>query len=200
MFLLLQFFLSGFALGITACAIHSSIFLFPVIAKESNNWREGIKAGIYFGTGKLIIWAILGGISSYLGYLIEDILLQVPFKLASGIILIFIGIWFISCPKKCKKFLKALPPFLLGVMDGITPCAPLVGFILYLAYIRGGLYFGIFAGILFALGSVIPLILVVCGITPYLWQKVSCFSKADITLKIIGFIIFSFWGIRIIFS
>ncbi len=197
MILLLQFFLSGLALGASMCGMHYSILLAPMVVKTSPNWKEGIKVGLCFGAGKVIMYGIFGGIAVYSGYLIEDILLRSSFRVAGGIILILIGIWFLLSTKKCRGFFKTAPPFLLGLVDGIFPCAPFLGFLLYLAYISREIYFGILAGILFGMGTIISAV-VISGITPYLWRKLSFFSKVDIILRIIGLSIFFFWGITLL--
>ncbi len=198
MALLLQFFLSGLALGVSICGIHCSILLLPLVARESLNWKEGVKTGLLFGAGKVIVYGIFGGIASYSGYLVRDIIDRGTLALAGGVVLILLGAWFLFYRGRCRKFFKNGSPFLLGLVDGVFPCGPMLGFVVYLAYISRGLYFGILAGSLFGLGTITGPVLAVCGITPCLWRRLSRFSKAGLLLRLVGSAIFFLWGISLV--
>ncbi len=193
--LFLQFFLSGLALGASICGLHCSILLMPVVAKGSRNWKEGVKTGLLFGAGKVLVYGIIGGIASYSGYLMQNIIDRGALAMIGGGVLILLGIWFLFYRGGCGKIFKTGPPFLLGLVDGIFPCGPMLGFVVYLAYIGRGAYFGIFAGALFGLGTITGPVLAVCGITPYLWRRLSRFSGAGIALRLVGSAIFFLWGI-----
>jgi threonine/homoserine/homoserine lactone efflux protein len=195
-----QFFIAGFFSGITICGFHCCFLLFPVIIKESNNWIEGIKTGLLFGISKIFIYGLIGSLSSYFGNYLQGIIQKKIFSLISGFILILIGIWFLFPPKKYFKVFKSSTPLVLGIIEGITPCAPLLGLIVYIAYVNKGILFGFNAGFLFGLGSIIFPVFLICGFIPYLWQKFLFNPKVKILFKFLGFTIFAFWGINLIFQ
>lgn len=196
--LLLQTYLSGLALGASICGMHCSILLAPLVARGGANWKEGIRMALMFGAGKVPVYAILGGIASYSGYLIQDVIARGFFALAGGTVLIGMGLWFLFYHGKCGRFCTTGPPLLLGAVDGIFPCGPMLGLMLYLAYAGHGVGFGIAGGALFALGTVTGPVLAVCGITPYLWRKISRFRKAPFVLRLVGAAIFVLWGITLL--
>ncbi len=191
----LQFFLSGLALGAGACGIHCSILLAPIVAKASVNWKEGVRTGLLFGAGKILVYGTFGGIASYSGYIIRNIINREVFSLAGGTALVIMAFWFFLHRGKCGKLFKIGPPFLMGLLDGVFPCAVTLGFVVYVAHTGGGAPFGILAGVLFGIGTITGPLLAVCGATPYLWRRLSRFSRAGLVLRLIGAAILFVWGL-----
>ncbi|HOK56256.1 MAG TPA: hypothetical protein PKV21_04380 [bacterium] len=195
---LLQFFLSGFLVGISFCGFHCCFLLFPVVIKESDNWKGGIKIASLFSISKIFIYGFIGGLASYFGNYIQSIIQKEVFSYISGLILILIGILFLFPSKKYVKVFKTSTPIFLGIIEGITPCAPLIGLIFYIAYLNKGIFFGFSAGFLFALSSIIFPVLLIIGFIPYFLQKILFHSKVKVLFKFLGFLIFIYWGINLI--
>lgn len=189
----------GFICGLSFCGLHCCLLLFPLVVKVSNHWKEGIKTVFLFGISKIFVYSIIGGLTSYFGYYLQGIIQKDFFYLISSFILVLIGIWFLYTPKKFVKIYKTSTSLVLGIIEGIIPCAPLIGLIIYIAYLNKGILFGFNAGFLFGLGSIIFPVLFICGFIPYLWQKFFFSSKVKLVFKFLGFLIFTFWGINLIF-
>ncbi len=194
----LRFFLSGLALGAGACGIHCSILLAPVIAKGSANWKEGVRTGLLFGAGKILVYGIFGGIASYSGYLMQSLINREVFALAGGTALVIMAFWFFFSRGKCGRLFKIGPPFLMGLLEGVFPCPVTLGFVVYVAHEGGGALFGILAGVLFGLGTITGPLLAVCGAIPYLWRRLSRFSGAGLVLRLTGSAIFFVWGVSLL--
>ncbi|MGB9677443.1 MAG: SLBB domain-containing protein [Candidatus Ratteibacteria bacterium] len=162
-------------------------------------WKEGIKICSLFSISKIFVYGIIGGLSSFFGNYIQKIIQKEIFSYISGFILTFTGVWFLFPEKRYIKILKVSTPILLGVIEGIIPCAPLIGLIFYIAFLNKGILFGLNAGFLFGIGSIIFPVFFICGFIPYLWQKFLFYTKVKIIFKFLGFSIFAFWGINLIF-
>jgi len=182
------------------CGLHCCFFLFPIVIKESDNWKEGIKTVLLFSLSKIFIYGLIGSLASYFGIYCQGIIQKRIFSLVSGFILIFIGSRFLFSPKRYLKIFKSSTPLVLGIIEGITPCAPLLGLIFYIAYLSKGIFWGFNAGLLFALGSLIFPVLLICGLIPSLLQSFFFSFKAKILFKWLGFAIFLFWGVNLIFQ
>jgi len=198
--LLFQFFIAGFIFGITICGLHCCVLLFPLVIKESDNWKECFKIGLLFGISKIFIYSLIGCLASYFGNYLQSIIQKEIFSIISGFILILCGFWFLFSPKKYFKIYKTSTPLILGIIEGITPCVPLFGLIVYIVYLNKGFLFGFNAGFLFGFGSIIFPILFICGFIPYLLQKFLFSPKVKILFKFFGTLIFFFWGINLIFQ
>lgn len=198
--LIFQIFLSGLIMGVSLCGLHCCFLLFPLVVKESQKKIDVIKIGISFGISKIFVYGIIGGLSSLIGTHIQNIIQRRTFSYISGIILILTGLWFLLPIKKHIKIFKSSIPVLLGIIEGIIPCVPLMGLVFYLAYISKSFYFGFISGSLFGLGSIIFPVGVICGFFPYFFYKFFLNVKVRILFKFLGFCIFSLWGINIILS
>jgi len=198
-----QFFLSGLILGSSLCLLSCPFILFPLITQQSKTWKEGVKIGLIFGSGRIIAYGFLGGLASFSHFLLQDFLDSKMALVFGGSILIGIGVWFLFYGDKCRKnhIISKLPAFFTGVTYGFIPCAPLTGFLFtYLVYMSKGIIFGVFSGIVFGLGTLFSPILALCGIFPHIGEKINKFQKGKIYLKIIGTLLFFFWGTSLILT
>ena len=87
------------------------------------------------------------------------------------------------------------PPFLLGVVDGLTPCGTTAGLLLTVAALGKGPWYGLLAGGLFGLGTIISPLLIIGGVTPVLWSKLARFRYSGIILRILGAAVLFLWAI-----
>jgi len=197
--LYLYFFISGIVLGTSLCVVSCGLLLFPLIGRESSNWKEGVKNGLIFGLGRTLSSAFLGGVASFSHFLLQEFIESRFSFIGGGILLILFGFWFFFSENSHRKmFLKNLPFFSLGIIYGLIPCVPMTGFLLYLLYVSKGILFGIISGMVFGIGTTIGPMLILCGIFPHLWKKISHFQNARIYMKIIGSFIFFLWGINLL--
>ncbi|MCM8804278.1 MAG: sulfite exporter TauE/SafE family protein [Candidatus Omnitrophica bacterium] len=196
---LLNFFLSGIALGWSWCILSCGILIFPVIGDISSDWKQGLKNGIFFGIGKTISFSILGAIVSYSHFLFERFFTNKISLIIMGFLFILYSFWFYFFSPK-KRFLKKfnLSPFFLGLLYGFIPCGPNIGFFIYLSYITKGIFFGILGSLFFSIGSLIGPVLILSCFSPYFYNKIFFFTKNKKYGKIFGLVIFLSWGINLI--
>ncbi len=191
--------LSGLILGAGVCGIHCGILLTPVVARGGRNLREGMGIGLNFGIGKLIVYCFYGGLAAYSGRVAMNLLGVRVVSVTGGVLLIALGVWFFLHAQRCAGLCRAGSPFMLGVVDGLFPCGPTVGMVIYIANSGEGVFFGTLAGLLFGLGTLIVPVALVCGLTPYFWKRLSRLPKADLALRIGGAVIFILWGLNLLF-
>ncbi len=195
------FFLSGIIFGFSFCLLNCGLLLFPVVGEGSFNYKQGLLKGIIFNFGKIFSYVFYGGIASYSHFLLKTFIESKYSFIVGGIFLIIYGIWFfLKTGGKhlvIEKFQKInLHIFLLGLIYGLVPCGPLIGFFLYVFYVSKGILFGMISGFLFGLGATFgPLFL--CLFIPYIW-KFLYRSSFKIFLRLISSFIFIFWGVNLI--
>ena len=195
-----RLFISGLILGAGLCGIHCGVLLTPVVARAGRNLRESMGIGLSFVLGKLIVYSFYGGLAAYSGRIAMNLLGERMLSITGGILLIALGIWFFLRGKKCAGFCRSGSPFMLGLIDGVFPCGPTIGMIIYIANSGEGIHFGTLAGIVFGLGTMLTPVTLACGVTPFLWRKVSGFSRADLVLRIGGGAVFLLWGLNLMFG
>lgn len=193
-------FFLGLILGGGVCGIHCGILLTPIVARGSRNLSEGMGIGLRFSIGKIIVYAFFGGMAAWSGRIAMNLLGARVLALTGGLLLIVIGVWFMACGRKCARNCRTGSPFMLGLIDGIFPCGPTVGLVIYIANSGQSLSYSILAGVLFGLGTLAVPVLTVCGMTPYIWKKFSRLANADLVLRIVGGIIFLLWGLNLLLA
>ncbi|MFN4227674.1 MAG: hypothetical protein ACK4F0_05995 [Candidatus Ratteibacteria bacterium] len=198
--LIFQFFLSGLFFGLSFCGLHCCLLLFPVVIKEFQKKIDSIKIGLYFAISKIFVYGIIGGFASLIGKYIQNVFQSKTFSLFLAILLFIIGFSFLFPFKKQFKLIKTSVPVFLGIIEGITPCAPLLGLVFYLSYLGKNFYFGFISGFLFGLGSIIFPVGVICGLFPYFFYNFFSNIKVKFFFKFLGAGIFFFWAINIILS
>ena len=194
----LPFYLSGTILGVGICTLHCSLLLAPLVARININWKEGLQTAALFGAGKVLICALYGLIAALTGELLDTLVGETVLSFFGGIVLALMGIWFLFSSGRSGRIIKRGSPFLLGITDGLVPCGPLLGFVVYI--ISAGLTpaAGTLAGLLFGLGTMTGPVLVVCGVVPWLWRWLKRIPHAALGLRIVGTLVFFGWGIVLI--
>ncbi|MEM2090029.1 MAG: sulfite exporter TauE/SafE family protein, partial [Candidatus Pacearchaeota archaeon] len=171
--LLLNFLISGVALGWSWCILSCGILIFPAIGDISSNWKQGLKNGLFFGIGKTLSFSLIGAIISYSHFLFEKFFINKISLIIVGFLFILYGLWFYFFSFQRRFFKKFnFSPFLLGILYGFIPCGPNIGFFIYLSYVTKGILFGILGSILFSIGTLIGPILIFCCFSPYFYGKI----------------------------
>ncbi|MCM8784917.1 MAG: hypothetical protein NC827_02325 [Candidatus Omnitrophica bacterium] len=197
--LVFQFFLSGLILGFSFCGLHCCFLFFPIVVKETQKRTDIIKIGLYFAISKIFVYGVIGGFASLIGRYIHNIFQSKTFSFFLAVFLFIIGFSFLFPFKKnIKIFFKTSVPVFLGIIEGITPCAPLLGLISYLSYLGKSFYFGFISGFLFGLGSIIFPVGIICSFFPYFFYNFFSNIKVKFFFKFLGAGIFFFWAINIV--
>ena len=194
-----SYFLSGLVLGIGACGIHCAVLLAPLAARTANNWRQGIGTGLLFGLGKVIVLGLYGALAAAAGGLVYRLIGHELVTFVAGMVLAGLGVWFLlSRSGRCGRIAREGSPFLLGVVDGLTPCGATTGLLLAVAGLGTGIVQGLLAGLFFGLGTVTGPVLLICGVTPSVWAKVARLRYAAVVLRVAGAAVFFVWALMLL--
>ena len=133
--------IEGFLIGLTlgsSCLISCLPVLMSYIASEQRGAKNGLFTSLLFSIGRLIIYIIFAILLGLLGVFFQGYINNFWFKLIFSIvlnsILIIYGFsisfgWELFprfSKKACKIFtFKYKSPILLGILVGLSPCAPL---------------------------------------------------------------------------
>lgn len=173
----LELFLTGVSLGFGPCLFFCVPIIIPYIAGTSKNWMEGLKAILAFSLSRFSGYALLGLAAGLSGQVLVEFLGQTNFSLyvwimgglfisALGCLILF-GVepkvsFFRSFSRTIDGGLVSLA--LLGFLVGITPCAPLIGVLTYIALNVESPLAGALHSMCFGLGAAIVTPITVLGI------------------------------------
>ena len=190
-----SFLVSGLLLGVGPCGLHCTVLLAPVAARTAAGWKQGVGTALLFGGGKVLVMSLYGALAAAAGDAVYRLIGHDMVTFAAGMVLAALGVWFLLRSGRCGRVESGTPPFLLGIIDGLIPCGTTTGFQLYVGALGRGPWYGLLAGGLFGLGTVISPLLVVCGVTPALWSKLARFRHSRMILRILGAAVLFLWSI-----
>ncbi|MCD6169734.1 MAG: sulfite exporter TauE/SafE family protein [Candidatus Latescibacteria bacterium] len=203
---------TGIAIGWGPCLPFWGPVLLPYIAGTKRSWRGALEISAMFCLGRLLSLAILGALATVAFASINR--LFPPHRsgylyLAVAIFVIVTGV-FIGLGKGFKvrpyeilrKWLVdrgAESMLLLGFLIGISPCAPLVAILTYIACTATNLLYGITYALCFGIGTVVPVIVLgtLAGLLP---QKIFRSGRALRGFRVICAIILIAFGLEILYN
>jgi len=171
-------FLTGLALGASQCTLTCGPVLGLYVAGTSNGWRDGLKSTITFSLSRLLCYLLLGFIAGVSSVFITDILSGHDFSfyvwILAGSFISLLGALIILGKEPHLKLCRLLNRHtvddstrsmaLLGFIIGITPCAPLLGVLTYIALTAKGPLLGMFYSLCFGIGPAVITPIIVIGI------------------------------------
>ncbi|MFH1953218.1 MAG: sulfite exporter TauE/SafE family protein [Pseudomonadota bacterium] len=176
-------FLLGLLYGATICSISCLPYLGPYLLSTGKGFKDGIFSTFTFLTGKLVVYATLGGCAAFLGnvWMFHE---EMPVGYIMGIVLIIVGLFlpFVAgggCHKKARLMGKSASLFLLGISTSLIPCPPLVA-IFALAAKEGSIISGVSYGLSYGLGLTLSPVLIAGGCLSLISKKIK--------LEALGFI------------
>lgn len=171
-------FLSGLALGVGPCSLFCLPILIPYVAGTREGWVEGLKATFAFSLARLSAYTLLGLVVGLSGELLIGLLGRTEFGFyiwtIGGLFVSLLGVLILlgrelktaSCRILMRytldDSLKSMG--LLGFIVGITPCAPLLGILTYIALSVKTPLVGAFYALCFGLGASVTTPITVLGI------------------------------------
>ena len=174
----LELFLSGLALGTGPCLFFCFPLLIPMVSGTREGWLEGLKATLIFSVSRLFAYVLLGLLTGLTGELLIRFIGQTKFSLyvwiLGGLFIMLLGVLILLgeghrfVPSRLltgyniEESLKSLA--ILGFIVGITPCAPLLGVLTYIALSVESPLVGTYYALSFGLGASITTPLVLAGI------------------------------------
>jgi sulfite exporter TauE/SafE len=201
----IELFVAGIGLGFGPCFLFCAPIISSYIFAHGFNHKEGFKITITFSLGRIVAYSILGlvtvvflntlGIQKYI------------FKQIAGILILLIlpiyNFWegdikFCNILNKFFVNKTKMNTFLLGLLIGLSPCAPLVGILTYIACKSEYVFLGIFYGFIFGIGTFFsPLIF--SGFLAGLFSGyLSKMHGIFLFFKILGNIFLIYFGIKLI--
>ncbi|AFG36985.1 hypothetical protein Spiaf_0896 [Spirochaeta africana DSM 8902] len=191
-------FLSGLVLGLGVCSLHCSLILLPMMARLNSDWRGGVQTALLFGIGKVIALSVYGGLAALLGLLVYDLLHHAWISLIAGMVVAAVGVWFLFKSGSCSCSARRGSPLLLGLVDGVVPCAATTGFILFISTQGYSLVSGLLSGMAFGVGTSTGPVLLVSGLAPRVWKRLAGRRHAQLVLRGVGAAVFFAWALLIL--
>lgn len=203
---------AGVGMGWGPCLALWGPVLLPYIAATKKSWRGGLEISVMFSLGRLLSLAILGALATVAFAFINR--LFPPHRsgylyLAVAIFVIVTGV-FIALGKGFKvptyEILRkrlvdkgAESMLILGFLIGISPCAPLVAILTYIACTATNLFYGITYALCFGIGTIVPVMILgtVAGLLP---QKIFRSGRLLKGFRVICGIILILFGLEILYN
>jgi len=209
----LELFTAGLWLGASQCVIACAPMLALYVAGTREGWREGLKATLIFSFSRLFAYVLLGLVAGFSGMLLTDFFQNSGFSfylwISAGAFISLLGVLIILGKEPRFHFCRALSQHtvndstktmaLLGFIVGVSPCAPLLGILTYIAFSVKDPLLGAVYAFCFGVGASIITPLVVLGV---LSSVVPCLlfknpKILDIFRRCCG-LLFLFFGARLI--
>jgi len=199
-----ELFIAGLTLGFGPCFLFCGPIIFSYIFAKGLNHKRGLLFTVIFSLGRIIAYSILGLIAvafvSTLG-IQKNIFKQI----AGVIILLMLPIYDLAKDNKlCNFFQRSFGKniktnsFLLGVFIGLTPCAPLVGILTYIACKSENIFYGFFNGFVFGLGTLFSPLIFVGLFSGLFTSYISKTGKFFLIFKIIANIALVYFGVKLL--
>jgi sulfite exporter TauE/SafE len=196
--LIFNFFISGIVIGTSSCALSCGWLLIPLISENEPSIKKSFFRFIYFHAGKIISYIILGGLVGYSSQFITKITNNRSLWLYGGTILFVIGILNMLLPDYRRTGIKKKFSAVTGFIVGIIPCGPLIGFLVYLAYVANDFVSGAIGGFVFGLGNILNPLIFLIFLVPASTGFFERIINNKQIFKIAGSLIFFCWAIALI--
>ncbi len=177
----LELFITGFSVGWGPCLIYCTAILAPYLAGTKAGWKEGLLSSVVFSAGRLIAYMLLGGVVGFSGRLFSSLYMMGNFpvyaQLAGGLFVFLLGLTIIMGKGESISLCKYINKhnneslFLLGILIGLAPCAPLLGSLVYIMLKSGNFFEGALYGLSFGLGTSLSPILIIGAAAGFLPKK-----------------------------
>jgi len=151
---LIKFFVAGLALSFGPCLFVCAPVLLPYIFAKGGDWKEGLKISLIFSFARVLAYSSLG----FLAIAFLKIVLQTfggeksYVRFVLGVFVFLMGLFhLLRRSEKCSGFGKFLTQkkhsiFLIGLLIGFSPCAPLLAVLTYIAVTARNVLEGFLSG------------------------------------------------------
>lgn len=200
----IELFLAGISLGMGPCFLFCAPVLFPFIVLRGRQWRKGLNLIILFSAGRVLAYCILAILATvFIKTIGVD---KMVFRQIAGVFIIFIVVFDFLKPGAgvCGFIGRRLAAahdinmFLLGLLIGLAPCAPLIGVLTYIAAKSDNIFAGLLGGLSFGIGTFFPpavILSVSAGLVSLIAAGTGRYFRI---LKIISSAVLVYFGIRLL--
>lgn len=180
-------FVTGLLTSVHCIAMCGGINLSQSVPMGVEAGRRAYLPAVLYNLGRVISYAVIGGVLGGLGYLIGGgtgagvpVLLQGILKLIAGVLMVVMGVNMLGLFPGLRRLSIQMPrirfgrnrgPFVVGLLNGLMPCGPLQS-IQIVALASGSPVTGALSMLVFSLGTV-PLMLGLGSLVTALGQKFS---------------------------
>jgi hypothetical protein len=204
----LRLLMAGLIMGWGPCLTHSAPLLLPYIGATKRHWRDGLKVGVAFSTGRLVALAFLGGIATVAFSYINQFFpphrsgwlygIAAVFMIAMGILIVTgKGIGIRTGTRILDKGAESM--FLFGLLMGIAPCVPYVAILTYIACAaEHEVLKGVWYAVSFAVGTAIAPI-VLSSLTSMIPEKLLRSTRLLKGFQVLCGIVLMVFGARLLF-
>jgi cytochrome c biogenesis protein CcdA len=178
--------------------------MFPYIFRKGVDRIKGTRLAIYFSLGRITAYVILGTVAVAL---LNTLGLQREmFKQIAGVFIIITVAVDILKPRaglchviKDKLFGRYdLNMYIFGLLIGLSPCAPLLGLLTFIAAKSEHVWHGAMYGLAFGLGSLFSPLLFIGFFAGWFSSVMSRTGHAFLILKIAADLVLVYLGLRLL--
>lgn len=191
----------GLTYGLTVCSLTCLPYLAPYLMGTGTGFKNGMASSLIFMSGKLIVYAALGGIAAFIGHSLD---LGRNSAMIMGLILVGVGLSMPlvkrhKCQKKCQTVGKNISLLAMGAGSSLVPCPPLAA-IFMLAAQRGSVSEGVFYGLVYGLGLLISPLIIAGGGLSFISSSIrQQLGKEMKYIEVLTVLIIVSMGLKIIF-
>ncbi len=219
-----EFFLAGVVLANGPCLFICAPVIIPCISglpwlkADSSGWRAGLKFVLVFSAFRLTAYALLGFFSVVVYRFIFAVLAQrgVYLRFFLGFFIVGVGVVYLLsnyfsqdkkgggafsfCGSVCTRFSKKSlwSMVILGLLIGFSPCPPLLAMLAYIAATAPGPWWGLLAGLVFGLGTIITPLIPLGVFAGFIVDKIKRFSRLHLAVRLASGVILIYFGARLI--
>ncbi len=189
-------FVGGLLYGLAVCTASCLPYVASYIAGVGAGFKQGVKVTLIFNSGRIVAYALIGaliGVFSGLLRLVVSEQALSPFQIYSSLAFAFVSIAIgasiliksrkpcqcppqTTVPKTKSRFGFDFGAFTLGLTRGLIICPPLIALLLYSLPFSSPLG-SLGLAVLFGLGTAISPILLLGGVTGWLFSKAPLFRR-----------------------
>lgn len=204
--------IAGLTMGWGPCLAFWGPILLPYIAATKGSWHEGLRISWMFSLGRLLALAMLGGLVTVAfapvnrlfpphrsGYLYLAIAI---FIVAMGVLIVLGKGFRLPLHRIVERHVVgggSVSMLILGFIIGISPCAPLIAILTYIAYTATNPVYGIVYGLSFGTGTITPVI-VLGTLAGFLPERILGHPRLIKVFRVICGMVLIFFGLQLIYG
>ena len=205
-----ELFLGGLILGHGPCLAFCAPIILPYVASTEMSWRGGLLSTLRFSAGRMISYLFLAVAASFSYAWLDSVVLEdssrIIVKLLLAFLLLAMAVWLLAGgrgmihPRGLLGRLTSGSPFVMGTLIGLSPCAPLLGSLAFIAAKAESPADGAVMGLAFAIGTVLSPLLILGALFGSARKLTGKSNRALLLLRIASSAILIMFALRLGFE